>query len=357
MAGFQISGIQQIGIGVSDVYQAWKWYSQHLGMDVRVFEEEATAELMLPYTGGEPRKRHAALAMNLQGGGGFEIWQYKGRTPLAPEKQPLLGDFGIFAAKIKTPDVKVAHRIFKERGLPVSDLSFDPAGNPHFFLTDPANNVFEIVLAPDWFKMEGKPTGAAYGAIIGVRNIDKAREVYSDILGYDKMIYESKGSFEDLCDLAGGKGKFRRILLAHSQPRKGSFSRVLGSSQIELVQSLDREPSSIFQNRFWGDLGFIHLCYDIRGMQALMELCQSRGYNFTVDSRTAHANTFDMGEAAGHFAYIEDPDGTLIEFVETHKVPILKKIGWYMDLRKRNPEKPLPDWMIKALGLNRVKFK
>ena len=33
-----------------------------------------------------------------------------------------------------------------------------------------------------------------------------------------------------------------------------------------------------------------------------------------------------MGEAAGHFSYIQDPDGTLIEFVETHKVPILKKL-------------------------------
>jgi hypothetical protein len=68
------------------------------------------------------------------------------------------------------------------------------------------------------------------------------------------------------------------------------------------------------------------------------------------------SGSFDMGEAAGYFSYIEDPDGTLIEFVETHKIPILKKIGWYLDLRKRsNPEKPLPRWMLKTLGLGRVK--
>jgi len=60
-----------------------------------------------------------------------------------------------------------------------------------------------------------------------------------------------------------------------------------------------------------------------------------------------------MGEAAGHFSYIEDPDGALIEFVETHKIPILKKIGWYLDIRKRDPLKPLPKWMIKSLGLNK----
>jgi hypothetical protein len=29
------------------------------------------------------------------------------------------------------------------------------------------------------------------------------------------------------------------------------------------------------------------------------------------------------------FCYIEDPDGTLIELVETHKSAIFKKIGWF----------------------------
>jgi hypothetical protein len=36
-------------------------------------------------------------------------------------------------------------------------------------------------------------------------------------------------------------------------------------------------------------------------------------------------------------------------------VPILKKIGFYLDLRKRAPEKSLPNWMITALSLARVK--
>jgi hypothetical protein len=62
-----------------------------------------------------------------------------------------------------------------------------------------------------------------------------------------------------------------------------------------------------------------------------------------------------MGEAAGHFSYTEDPDGTLIEFVQTHRIPLIKKIGWYLDLRKRNPAKPLPTWMLNTLKLGKVK--
>ena len=64
-------------------------------------------------------------------------------------------------------------------------------------------------------------------------------------------------------------------------------------------------------------------------------------------------DSFDMGEAAGRFGYVEDPDGTLIEFVETHKVPIFKKLGLYVNLKKRNPYTPLPRWLVKALWVHR----
>ena len=106
MKNFIISGIQQMGIGVKNVHEAWKWYNSHFGMDCRIFEDEAEAKLMLPYTGGEPRKRHAVLALNLQSGGGFEIWQYKGREPVQKREEIMIGDLGILACKIKVKDIR-----------------------------------------------------------------------------------------------------------------------------------------------------------------------------------------------------------------------------------------------------------
>ncbi len=49
-----------------------------------------------------------------------------------------------------------------------------------------------------------------------------------------------------------------------------------------------------------------------------------------------------MGDAAGQFAYIEDPDGTLIEFVETHKVPLVRKLGLSINLPKEGSRKTTP---------------
>ncbi len=349
-----ISGIQQIGIGVPNVYEAWKWYKDNFGMDIRIFEDDTVAELMLPYTGGKPHKRHAALAMNISGGGGFEIWQYTSRTPVGANFEIKLGDLGINIAKIKSPDVKRTYDDFKSRNLNIlGDLH-----NNHFFVKDPYGNIFQVIEGTSWFKKTNKLTGAIAGTIIGVTNIDNAQKVYSDILGYDEVVYDKEEVFPDFSKIIGGDKKFRRVLLKSSKKREGSFSKLLGESFIELIQVFDREPQKIFKDRFWGDLGFIHLCYDISGMDALKKDCESKGFPFTVDSSVKHNkdNSFDMGEAAGHFSYIEDPDGTLIEFVETHKVPILKKYGWYLNMKKRDPKKPLPNWILSALALNKVKF-
>jgi catechol 2,3-dioxygenase-like lactoylglutathione lyase family enzyme len=347
-----ISGIQQIGIGVPDVREAWKWYIQAFGVDIRMFEDKAVAEHMLPYTGGKPQKRHAALALNMQGGGGFEIWQYVERTPLSPGFEIQLGDLGIMAAKIKCHNAKATYDMLKSQGTTMlSGVLRDPRGKEHFFIKDPYNNIFQLVTSKNWFRNEKKMTGAAYGAVIGVSDMEKARDFYAGILGYDELIFDETSVFGEYAGLPGGNNRFRRVLLRPAKPRMGAFSPVFGTSEIELVQVLDREPRKIYHERFWGDLGFIHLCFDIRGMNLLREECKKKGCPFTVDVD----HSFDMGEAAGSFSYTEDPDGTLIEFVETHKIPILKSIGWYLHLRNRRPDKALPRWLLNALSFNRAK--
>ena len=346
-----ISGIQQMGIGVRNVHEAWCWYRKYFGMDIKVFEEAAEAGLMLPYTGGEPRSRHAALALNLQSGGGFEIWQYTSRTPEAAKFDIRLGDLGLYICKIKCKDIAATYKWYQNEGLDLrSDVAPDSAGRPHFYLADPYGNIFELVEGYGWFKDEKKLTGGVFGAVIGSSDIDRVLPIYQDILQFDNMIANQEGTFSDWKGLPGAEEKYRRVVLK-SSARKGAFSKLLGPGEIELVQGLDYEGQHIFKDRFWGDLGFIHLCFDINGMAELKSKCEAAGYPFTVDS----SESFDMGETAGHFTYIEDPDGTLIEFDETHKVPIMKKIGWYINLKNRRAEKSLPTWLLKAFALNRVK--
>ncbi|MFO7999988.1 MAG: VOC family protein [Marinilabilia sp.] len=346
-----ICGIQQVGIGVKDAREAWKWYRRVFGMDISVFEDTATAKLMLPYTNGKECNRYAALAMNMEGGGGFEIWQHTEMTPSPPVFDVQLGDTGIYITKMKTRDIHKAYKQHQEMGVELSgEVTTNPAGQRHYYLVDPYNNIFEVVEDACYYMKQKSPTGGVAGAVIGVSDIEEARKVYSDILEYDEVIFDETGQFDDLASLPGGQEKYRRVLLKH-KPRTGPFSKLLGPTRIELIQPLDRTPRPIFRDRIWGELGFIHLCFDITGMNALENECEEKGFPFTVNS----ANSFDMGTTAGHFSYISDPDGTPIEFVETHKLPIIEKLGWYMNLKDRDPLKPLPDWMVKTLKFSRVK--
>jgi len=350
--GHIISGIQQVGIGNSNVHEAFKWYRQHFGMDIPILDERSEANQMLPYTGGKGHLRHAILAINLKGGGGFEIWQYVSRTPQAAPFEIQLGDLGFTIAKMKTDNLKASFEFLKSKKVNLlTGIVKDPLGNEHFYLKDLYGNLFEVVKGEDWFGKGTLNMGGPNGMVIGVSDLERSKKFYKDILGYDTVIYEQEKVFDDLQDLPGGQQFMTRVLLKHSKPRQGSFSRLLGSSVIELIKVKDRASKKIFENRLWGDLGFIHLCFDIKDMQSFKKHCAAKGHPFTVESNP----DFDMGDAAGQFAYIEDPDGALIEFVETHKIPIMKKIKWYLNLDKRDPRKPLPSWMLKALKFNRVK--
>ncbi len=357
MKEFIISGIQQVGIGVKELRTAWNWYIEHFGMDCPIFMEEAEAKFMLPYTGGQPRSRHAVLAYNLQSGGGFEIWQYKGRIPEEIKWEIKTGSLGIFACKIKVKDINKAYETCKTNNVTIlGEPAADPSGRRTFYVSDPFGNIFQLLEASDWFMNESKVTGGAYGAIIGVSDIERSREVYSDILGYEKVVYDTKSVFPDYSGLPGGTTDLRRVLLRRTEPLAGPFSRLMGESEIELISTGRSGEKRIFAERFWGDPGFIHLCFDISGIDGLRDYCKQKGYPFTVDTKSKmEGEAFDMGEAAGHFSYIEDPDGTLIEFVETHKIPILKKLGWYIDLTKRDYRKSLPGWMLRTLRFSKVK--
>lgn len=341
-----ISGIQQIGIGVKNADASLRYYAALFGMKTLVFNDICEAALMTRYTGGKVYKRQALLSLNMQGGGGFEIWQFQNREPAEPSQPSQYGDIGIYAAKLKSADVEKAfQQLSSVKGLIVWPLQIDAKGDAHFFVTDKYHNHFNIVSGHHWFQQNDNPVGGVTGAVIGVSDMDRSLLFYRWLLNSSETIYDK------VVTEAGQR--YRKVLLHKQACGKGAFGKLLGSVEIELVQCLDRQPFRIYANRFWGDCGFIHLCFDVFDMCGLKQHAENAGYSFTVDSMAS----FEMESASGRFCYIEDPDGTLIELVETHKVPIFKKLGLYINLKNRDLKKPLPDWMIKLLALSRVKEK
>jgi len=351
---YSIAGIQQIGIGTENMNATWQWYIDHFNADIRILEDDTIADRMLPYTGNCPHKRHACIALNMQGGGGFEFWQYTDRQPQSAEFDIKIGDLGIFVAKLKSCNVAQLHKNLANTCSNIGELTKTPDGISCFYLADLYGNYLQVIEDNYVYINEKKTTGGVVGAMVGVRDIERALPVYMDILGYDTVVYDIKNRFDDWRFMRGGDAQYRRVLLRHSKPRKGAFSEIFGESAIELVSAIDAQPRKIYANRQWGDPGFIQICFDVSNMKDLGRYCAEKGFPFMVDS-CPDLQSFDMGDASGHFTYIEDPDGTLIEFVETHKLPIIKKMGIAIDLKKRKQNRPLPKFLLRMLKMNKVK--
>ena len=344
-----ISGIQQIGVGTVDFRKSWNWYIDMFGIDIRILEDDTVAERMLPYTGGKPQKRHACIAVNLQGGGGFEIWQYSDRKPEPCPFEIAVGDLGIFAAKLKCRDVLSFHKHISAKWNSCTEPEMLPDGSPCFYVKDLYGNTFQIIENKEVFIEQHRLTGGMAGAVIGVTDMEGSLRFYKEVLGYDTVKCDFTGPYSNHDIMPEARKRCRRVILT-APKRKGAFAELFGYSEIELVQALEHTPRKIYGGRYWGDPGFIQICFDVTGMDAMKKFCAEKGHPFTVDS-CPDGETFDMGDASGRFAYIEDPDGTLVELVETGKVPIVKKLGFGIDMTKRNPSKPLPKILFRLMGL------
>lgn len=349
----RINGIQHIGVGVSDSEASQKWYRKFFGMDIRIFDGVAPAPLMDVYTHNETITKRASMILNIQGGCAMEVVNPTSFVPKKPNFETQLGDIGIYINQVKTIDVKAAYAHFKANGATLlSEIVQMPDGGDTFYCEDLNGLIFQILPGGNFY-MKGKHmTGGPNGCVIGVSDIDQSLKLYSDILGYDKVIYDETGVFSDFKSLAGGKNKFRRIRLTQSNPPGGGFAKVSADTYVEMIQALDYEPKKIYKGRIWGDVGFVHIGLDVRGMKALGTELAEKGFGFTCDTK----DTLDMGGTTRvHCVYIDDPDGILIEMIEVYKIPILEKLGIFLNVEKRDPLKPLPDFMLKALRFGRIK--
>lgn len=307
------SGVQQIGIGVRDAVSAYNWYKSNLGFGLKLFDDEAEASLMKNYTGGEAHSRRAILALKPEGGGGLEIWQFKSRKP-SPTRAIRPGDCGILAAVVGE--------------LPKEKINKDVLWEGSLGTTDPDGNIFIPAMATPEAKK------GIRGAVIGVRDLQKAEAFYCDILGFTKVREQ---------DVVWNGVEGKTVVLQLSS-KKALFSNLLGPMELQLVTCSGVAQEHLFTNRYWGDMGFIHLCFEVPNMDVFKKKTEAAGCKFHVDS----GSSFGMSDAAGRFAYIEDPDGTLIELVETHKIPIIKKLGISIDL-KSYKEKPIEQWKLNFL--------
>jgi len=349
-----INGIQHVGIGVKNHEESWRWLRKYFKMDIPFFNDVALAPLMNVYTHGKTINKRAAMVVNLKGGAAMEVV-----SPVSFEARPAdfeiqLGDIGIHICVMKSSEITATKDLFDQDGIPTSVIDETPDGKKTFFVNDPNGLVFQVVEEKEgWYKKTKYPSGGVNGIVVGVSDINASIKFYSDLLGFSNVVYDETSTFNDFSTfLPNGSGRFRRVKL-QKPVVEGNFGKLGHELFIELVQAVDDyQPRKMWTGRIWGDIGFVHLGLDVKGMKKLEQKMSDGNHPFTCDTK----DVLSMGDSTKvHCVYVDDPDGILIEMIEVFKIPLIEKWGIYLNLEKRNPTKPLPKWLLGLMSFMRVK--
>ncbi|MAE86843.1 MAG: glyoxalase [Flammeovirgaceae bacterium] len=329
MADKLLYGIQQVGIGVTDIVEAEKWYAGALLANIKVLEDHHPATHMAPYMGGKPRNKSAVILINKNGGGGFELWQHTEHQPQNLEKPIQRGDLGINYITLLSGNLKGFTSHLEQLKIEHSAIS-----QTEISIIDPFQNTIHI--KESTLLDSSALTTGVKGCSIGVSDLE------SSLIFYQHFGYSLTGQSETDLTI--------ECTLSSTIKSNGRFGAFFGHNEIVLIQRKDRNARKIFENRYWGDPGFIHLCFDVFNLKSWVKYF-SEISPFTILSD----ENFRMGDAYGYWGYLEDPDGTLIEMVETHRIPIFKNLGIIINLKNKSPHKKVPKWLVQAMRLKKAR--
>jgi catechol 2,3-dioxygenase-like lactoylglutathione lyase family enzyme len=310
-----ITAFQHVGLGVHDTNRSYEFYRKLMGFRVKLSDMTTYMEEMTPIIGALVELR-ALMAANLRGGAAIELIEHVSTRPQEPPQPVQWGDIGYLELGLKAFNLDQLYLDLKSRGVEfltsVRSMEVSAGGRERYaYLHDPDGLLLQLVEE----KGGRKPAvGGVRHVAIGVRDMEKARSFYRDVLGFSEVLHEYKGRMPELDDVTGGK-EMELAVLGQQLNEKSLFAAVLDRAIIKLVHTPGYKGKVIYEGRRWGDIGLMEMAFDVRDLAGTMNGLIAEG------AELYHPPTHvDMGSGTvGSFSYIKDPEGNVVEMVEVEK--------------------------------------
>jgi catechol 2,3-dioxygenase-like lactoylglutathione lyase family enzyme len=158
---------------------------------------------------------------------------------------------------------------------------------------------------------------------VGVSNLENSIAFYKTVLGFDKLLYEYEGYIPEINMIEGRSLPMKLAILERSYPEELNED-FLPAGIIKLFEAPGFNGRHIYHGRRWGDIGCMELSFDVSGLENVVSDIKSKGIKIYLPPVE-----IDMGTGSkGVIAYIQDPDGTIIELVEIKSVAWLSLAGF-----------------------------
>lgn len=146
---------------------------------------------------------------------------------------------------------------------------------------------------------------------IGVSDMDRALSFYGDKFGFTERLFEYTGSLPGMEKVTGTPDTQARVVMLHN-PNEGPIGRGL----LKLVQLLSSkpEPCTVVDGTVWGDIGIAECCFNcsVSAGQTFSQLWQ-KGIEPELTPASGTCPPYGL---TCTFAYLRDPDNTLLELID-----------------------------------------
>lgn len=319
-----INGLQHIGYGVKDLEKSYNFYKKLFGYNITLNDLTIEDYDMAPIV-GSVEVIHSLMAVNLNGGSSIELIQHKS-SPIKPMPDNIYNNLGILETAYKVNSIEKVIEKFKNQGIniitPILETKLTNGKVwKSVYMKDPDNLTIQLIEEISNNKKTSQDKPCVYGSFmvgISVSDLENSIKFYSEVLGFENIIYRYHGTDQELELLTGREINSKVAILERRAPVKNHLSSILPKGTVKLIEVEGESKKHIYKGRRWGDIGCMELSMDVVDLNETIEYFNSKNVKLYYNKKE-----IDMGWGSkGYVAYIRDPDGTIIEFVE------IKTIAW-----------------------------
>jgi len=312
------TGVNNVGIGVSDIDKSLEFYGGLLGFKEVLFDYTGSLPGMDKITGKAETKARVVMLKN-QNTGPLGLGMIKLVQLLPPDKaepctileSTLWGDIGLLEICFNTR--VSAEQVFAElwkQGVeavvtPVT-ASFPPSAygtvnNRFAYIKGPDNDLVELI---DWQMCQSLGTEPLVEGLnhvgIGVSNMETSMKFYRE-LGFTELIFDSWGinQYKMATMFPPNPPKIRAAMMAN-----------FNGAWIEPVQLQPPYKPTPFK-KAWGHLGPMEFAIGVTNLEKACDTLQRKGIKFLSPPQTV-----EVSSGQWKYAYLLEPDNLYVSLIE-----------------------------------------